>query len=733
MKCLFFILFIVIHGLCVGQNDFNNYHTLQAQGTVPEDLLGKVYLKLEDHFESGNLPLTNKIEDIKNEKFHKYLVHQLLNSGFCIYGDIISQHVQTISYQLLNDNSLKERLRFYTLKLEFPFLYVGNDGEVLVSTGLISHLESDAQLAFYLAHSFGHLLGGQKVDISNKVHSTDVLEKQINEIHKFTLEQKLIADSIALELVINAGFSLSGIENAFLLIDVLHLPFQEMGFTHSTLSSPLMYIPPAVFNEKTNRNDKLKLIREHNDMFSYQEKRFERIQSLSKFQMGSYNDKHFIEDKIKFDLILTHCRFETMRSQVILGQFAKALYSIYVLKNRFPNSVFLGRMEVHCWLGLYQSSVQQNYKRHIPLVNSTEGEMSKFYQFLNQLDKKAILAFSIRKITDLKQTFPNDPEIAGLYRRLIEELSKDEQFSISHFGKMSYQEMQSLHLKNTDTNEGAHSKTSKIKSKLDPNNPKNFDTTKFYLYGISDFINDTEIMSEISTKSAEFIEKNRVRDSLQKLSIRNKKLRRSLKNNSLKLGASDIIIIEPEVFCYNRNRRDDNLSEYMKEEFVRAFEIANEALGKNYTIYTSNYLENEGTDFFNKMNVLKVRLAQSSVQSPINTFPIDYEYGNALLNLPKGVKVLYPIVLNDFSPEFSTPLIVTSLIFLPTAFGVLPAYVPIQLMKGQNTNIALYIFDFDKGQVDYNGSHQMSLSLNAFNVASHLHYYLKTIVSTPKF
>jgi beta-barrel assembly-enhancing protease len=733
MKWFFIILFIGIHGFYLGQSDFNNYYSLQAKGPVPDDLLGKVYTKLEDRFDSSNLPLKNKLEEIKNEKFHKYLVHQLLNSGFCIYGDIISQHVQTVSDQLLIDNPLKEQLRFYTLKLELPFLYVGDDGEVLVSTGLISHLESDAQLAFYLAHSFAHVLGEQTINIPNSARSTDKLEEQINEIHKFTLEQELYADSIALELVVNAGFSLSGIESAFLLMEFLHLPFEEIAVSPSTFSSPLMYVPPAVFDEKTNRSSTLKLTQGQNDMFSNYEQRYRRIIDLPKFQPELEVSKLFIEDKIKFDLIVMHCRFETMRSQVILGQFGKALYSIYVLKSHYPSSVFLGRMEAHCWLGLYQSSVHLNYKKHIPLISSTEGEMSKFYQFLNQLDKKAVLAFSTRKITDLAQNFSDDLEIAGIYKRLIQELSEDEQFSTSHFGKMTFKEMQSLHFENTDINQEFQTKTNKIKAKTDPNNPINFDSTKFYLYGISDLINNTDILDEISTKSAEFLEKNRIRDSLQKLSINDKKLRQSLRNNSLKLGADDIIIIEPEVYCYDRNRRDDNLSEFMKEEFVRAFEIANKALGKNYAIYTSNYLENEGTDFFNKMNILKARLMQSSGQSPSNTFPIDYEYGNTLLDLPKGSKVLYPIVVNDFSPEFSKPLIVTSLIFIPTAFAVLPAYVPVQLMKGQNTNIALYIFDPEEGQVVYNGSHQMNMNMNAHNIASHLYYYLKTISSSPKF
>lgn len=152
-------LFFIIEGnnTVISQQDFDNYRTLLSAGTIPSDFTSTTYNKIkEDLKNSNNDKLSKSKENIFLEGIN-YYVDEILHSGLVVYGDDVTKYINGIADKLLaNETELRGELRFYTLKSNESNAFSTDQGIIFVTTGLISQLVSEAQLAFVLAHEISH-------------------------------------------------------------------------------------------------------------------------------------------------------------------------------------------------------------------------------------------------------------------------------------------------------------------------------------------------------------------------------------------------------------------------------------------------------------------------------------------------------------------------------------------------------------------------------------------------
>lgn len=86
-----------------------------------------------------------------------YAIDDLLHSGYVVFGDEVSNYISSIADSLLKDDLLtRSALRFYTLKSMASNAFSTDQGIIFVTTGLISQVKNEAQLAFILAHEICH-------------------------------------------------------------------------------------------------------------------------------------------------------------------------------------------------------------------------------------------------------------------------------------------------------------------------------------------------------------------------------------------------------------------------------------------------------------------------------------------------------------------------------------------------------------------------------------------------
>ena len=156
IKIPFYLIFLLVAASSIAQTDFGNYKTLQSKGTIPEDFTKSTKSKLDDDLAKKKTDLTASQEKILFEGTN-YAIDELLHSGMVVYGDEISKYATEIVDRLLrNDPSLRSELRIYTIKSNETNAFSTDQGIIFVTTGLMSQITCEAQLAFVLAHEIAH-------------------------------------------------------------------------------------------------------------------------------------------------------------------------------------------------------------------------------------------------------------------------------------------------------------------------------------------------------------------------------------------------------------------------------------------------------------------------------------------------------------------------------------------------------------------------------------------------
>ena len=138
------------------QQDFNNFQTFVSVGAIPKDFSSLTYMKIDEDLKEQKGDLSKAKERIFLQGIH-YGIDEILHSGMVCYGDEVSHYIENVIDKLLADDPfLRSKLRFYTIKSTESNAFSTDQGIVFVTTGLISQLTNEAQLALVLAHEISH-------------------------------------------------------------------------------------------------------------------------------------------------------------------------------------------------------------------------------------------------------------------------------------------------------------------------------------------------------------------------------------------------------------------------------------------------------------------------------------------------------------------------------------------------------------------------------------------------
>ena len=722
--------FILHLSIAWTQVDFDHYKTLEASGPIPKELTGRVYEEINKRIAEKTAPYTNDLDTRAYLDWNMYAVDRLLNSGFTVFGDAVSKHVQSLAGPLLNDHSaIRDSLRYFTVKSDVPIVFVSDQCAVFTSTGLISRMENDAQLSFLLAHALAHYI--QKHQLK-KFYWSRVQEDRfdwIRNFHVYAEEEEHEADDLALQLYTKSGYAPTQIALAFEFLKHSHLPFEEVPPATTFFSTDKMYVPEMIlplkpYSIKENtRND------DDQGPFPYVAERIKKRSGINSPDSAWTDGKVYAVSPEHFNEIRNICRFETMRSMLISGKFAQTHYAIHVLEQEFPNSLYLKRMKAHCWLEMYQYEKLDLRKKILPSKNTFEGESGKFYQIIGDMNERGWQAFAMRTIYDLYKSDGADPENKALYKRVVKEVASDGNFKPEDYALKSFAEL-SAAVKSGDTLTAnvqvkTSSKYDKIRKGKDPHVSSSFDSTKFYLYGVYDIMKDEDFLSEYRKEKRDHYDKLRMQDSMKMKKELSAKKQLEKELEKMHLGIDRFTVIEPEVRSLSRGVVDNMRSEYLRSTFVNAFESAGQLSGSQLKILSSEQLQKEGTVLFNQMNTLRTRNEQIIKEVRINSVPLDFAANQSLSSLYGSSKVIIPVVVSSFDPDLSKEFIISAAILFPVALATFPIYFPIKLLNGYQTTVRFLIVDTETGEMIYRDAHSIRMPLNKNNLAGHLYEYLR--------
>lgn len=738
LKSLFVsvILMVLLSNIGNSQINFDKYTTLMSKGSIPEDFTKETYKKLADDLKKDRSDLTNSQEKVFLEGSN-YEIDDILHSGLVIYGDDISTYVAEIADKLLqNEGDLRAKLRFYTIKSNAANAFSTDQGIVFVTTGLIAQLTSEAQLAYVIAHEIAHYTEKHVVETFDWETQKGQHNDRIERLSQYSKDKEFEADKIGIRMYNTAGYSVDEIFTTFDVLMYSYLPFDEIEFPFTYFNTSQIFVPSSLFPSKKYE---IKAEEDYDDENSShpnikkrKEAAEEEIGTISTWQ----NATQFLGIE-RFNQIRNIARFESVRSDIIDAAYGSAMYSVFLLEKDFPNSIYLKRMKAQIWLNMMLYKSENMSTKMLDKTSEYEGESAAVHFFLKKLSREGMMTMALRQIHDLHMANLNDTEITTIYSRFVKEVSNEEKFKIESFSKKSFSEAANDFLiSQNDTNKIAvkdtiaksTSKYDRIKNKKNADAPENFDSTKFYLYGINDILIDTQFINQhdqfkkIKADEDKEIEKYNSLSNAEQKALDKKKAA-----NEYSIGLKEIIVVEPMVISYKKGDIDNVKSEKLEKDFASAIESAAKSTGVTTYSIDSRSLINKGTQGFNERSLLISLLNQLAAEDNVNIFPVDFQLLNEIKNNYGTSKVMFSLVEHDYSPNITAMGVFSSLLLYPILF----VYVPVGILTGNNTEMNVLILDLENGVIENGINYYFKDSPKKLQLGAHMYDIFKKLNTEP--
>ncbi len=703
MRLIFLLLILSCLKIKVlSQTDFNNYTTLLSRGEIPKDFTKETYNKiLEDDVD--RVELKGGKERIFLEGTN-YAIDEILHSGLVVYGDPVTEYIRRVANKLLeNDALIQTKLRFYTIKSNVANAFSTDQGIVFVTTGLIAQLTSEAQLAYILSHEISHYTEKHVLETFDLATSRTLKNyDRINKLSQHSKENEFEADKLGIARYHQSGYAAEEVLSTFDVLMYSYLPFDEIEFPKTYFNANQWHVPESLFPSKKYE---IKAEEDYNDDNSMHPNIKKRKEAASNeiANLSNWGTNQFFLGENLFKEIRNICRFENVRSDILDAKYGDALYSLFLLERDFPNSLYLKRMKAQVWLNLMLFKTENISAKAVDKTSELEGESATLHFFLKKLNNEAMSTLALRQLHDIIKSTPIDNELQAIYSRFVTNLAENEKFKTENYSKKSFQQASyDFESSKSDTlirKESAltnNSKYDRIKNKKNVDLAQNFDSSKFYLYGINDILSDPLFTDLYSSKKVAFEKKQNAKEAYNFLSRSEKKkydMEERIKQYSL--GINEIIVVEPIVLSYKNEAIDYVKSEKLEENFSAAIQEA--AVLSNVTahIIDSRTLIKKGTQGYNERSTLTTLLNQLADEKNIEIFPVDYQLLKTIKNNFGTDKVMFSLVEHEYSPNISSTGLFTSVLFYPA----LLVYLPVGLLTGSNTEINVLVLDLEKGSI----------------------------------
>lgn len=702
----------------LSQSDFNDFKNLCSSGEIPDDFTTEAFQKISDDFNSKQAGIKGDEELIFLQSVH-YTIHDLLHSGMVVYGDPVSNYVSEIADKLLaKDPDLRKKLRFYTIKSNETNAFSTYQGIIFVTTGLLSQLTSEAQLAYVLAHEISHYT--EKHVIETFEYAVKNNSQKIKSLSNFSKEKEFEADKLGIKMYYEAGYSKNELISTFDVLLYSYLPFDELEFSKEYLNSELMTIPEGFYSVT---NFPIKAEEDADDKNSSHPNIKKRKDAIEK-QLSNFTDwgtTTFTLGEERFKNIRNICRFESIRTDIIGAEFDNALYSIYILEKQYPNSMYLKHMKAKAWLALAQYKTNGFSGVKIPNKKDLEGEIGQLQYLLKTLTEKQILSVSMRMIEDLKNQHPNNEILLGIWDRMVKHLATNSKFELEKYANKTYQialqEFQNTQKDTLKTTEpegkNALSKYDIIKNQNNVQIASGFDSSIFYLYALSDLTQSSEFKDRYTHYKEELQKLKEEQQAYDDLTEKErKKYNKEHPKEEFHLGSDKLIYLEPVVSCYSKHGIDRIKSEKLQVAYTNAVKDFSKDFGVNVNVISSSNLKDDGTEAFNQRSLLMAYLTELTDNEKIDVFPTDFVLLKELREKTGSDKVMLSIMEYQKRRDWNGRVILGSILFYPILFF----YIPTVYMKQEKTEFTTLIFDLSSGEILSKETIQSVEPINEFTV-----------------
>lgn len=370
-------------------------------------------------------------------------IDNLFRSGRVLYGDEVTVYCNRVLDSLLVDEpQLRKELRIYTLRSNEVNAFSTHQGVILVTIGLISRLQTEAQLAFVLAHEIAHYVKKHSYvafeynkelfrdDLRNRRTSFD---DKVLESARYSREAEFEADALGWDMYIRAGYNPEEAINTHDILLTSYLPIYDVLMDYTSLEDSFFKLPP---DAKEFEFNPIMLVEDVDDSkHTHPNTHLRKEQLRKKFSTGSIiNDQNdlFKLGKPLFDEVVLKARQDLLYNYLLVNKYVDALMLCDTwLESSNLDPTFLLVVKAYSYLGLQWKENHFDYDN----INFKElqGNQISYYHLFNKLTKGELNVLVCRELWRIYQTdTTNEVLKQALYSGLLE-MARTKRFKENSF------------------------------------------------------------------------------------------------------------------------------------------------------------------------------------------------------------------------------------------------------------------------------------------------------------
>jgi len=698
--------------------DLNNYEGLYSKGEIP-----KIITKtIEKRILEGEKKHIDKNDNIFEKKAKQrsiversFVISELLLSGNVVFNDTLSGYIKLIARVLLKDDEeTLKKLHFFVVKSPYPNSTSTEDGIILINTGLIARLKSEAQLAFFLAREIAHYKLKHQADLylktsqvdNNNSYNIQLIEENLLKHSDYPISQDLQADSMALSLYKNATYGGEELKNIFNVLGYEKAALEQIPFDLTFFNSQDFKIPSTYFFTQVNP-----IQEEHQNALLRISERNENINKHT----GSKGNNFINNENIFY-----HCRdisrFELCSQYLKSREYSLAIYNSYILLKKYPNNSFLTSTIANSlyFLAKYKNAnillqVNDHYE-------NVQGEQQQLFLLFSVIKQEELNVMAIQYLWKAYNNFPQRSDLKKKASELMYEMFKITSLTDNSFSRNS------APLDTNTSKTSAPEKGKMLTNKYYGFGKRPADTSQIKLnHAFASFFAQSEF-EMIYTKGIKA--KESAPYSLPSYFYNELKSYNPPANQPMQLNK--IVMVDPSYFKINNTFFVEKFnaleSEQARKEYSKSIKDISKKARLDVELLDSKFMNTKQVSLFNDLSRLNDFIHELYIHRDLDSLnSVDYQLINLLLEKHKTKYLGWNNVFALTEPDaMSDPVnFVMYSFYLPI---LIPAFLYDAITPDYYTYHHMMVADIERGKVIFNKSYLMIGKDTPDRLKSNLYY-----------
>lgn len=703
------------------QVDFQNYNGLQSIGSVPADFTDITKEKITKEKKSNQSKKGKNKTDQKIIATTNYAIDRILQKGDVLFNDPVTNYIKDVLAIVLKDEpTLLSELRVYTIKSNMVNAFSTRQGILFVTTGLLSKLQNEAQLAFILAHEVSHYTENHVVksfEESDKIIAGKGKFKSISEdeklkyLSRYSKDKEFEADEFGFELFEETAYALSEVETALDLLIYSDLNFTNEKFDRKFFNDGSLYIPESYYPSTINA------IEERQGDYDDANATHPNI-TKRKFEIDKLIDENklegqlFIVGKERFEEVRKACQFESIQQHISSGSPAEAIYSASVLLKEYPDNKYLNMEMAKAWYKLIKYSNSDQLSEILVSLDDVEGEVHAVHYMIDRFSDAQLQAVGVKIIYNIYKKY-DVPVLKLYYENALESFIHYSEPKWENYLDIGFEEartkleeskiirpdtvvLDSL-MKGDEIKKMESIKVDDI-TKTIPEKMKFEDN--FHLHVFADILNSEEfqgLRNKFSTSEKSEVSEVFESDGFQPQTKAERKALKKINRNGAALGIKDLIVLSPEFQAWHHKKGfKPGASEKGNVSIGNTYRKSCDLLDLNYQVLDKKGFSESDVNAVNDLNALRQYFFEVlSYNKEKGYLPTNYDKVHEIIKRRDSKHILIPLVIVEQKKNISKG----------QWFYLLPPFTPVFFINAfipkDNVLIANILYDMEANEVEH--------------------------------